>query len=299
MYRLPTTITVLLTVLFSTAALAFDKEPVKIDVSDVYLSYSYVIITTFGSALGVARVINEADPLKPCHVKRKTHFMLRGVGFVVKGGYIVTAAHVVRPLEVKTTGGYNFYTVYKPIKVLNKHIVAAPDTEIVNLTSGIPVEVYHLDIENDLAILKYDKDAYDLFKPVPFEMVYTMSRDRGGSYDLIQPGDAISTIVRKRDEDEEWEWTFEVRNAKVMSGGVHESVPKKHVVEYTINDFSTDIYVYPGDSGSPAIVFEGGKPVIVGVIRSTRVEGPFRDRPDVPLTAVARIDSIKLILEAE
>jgi len=80
---------------------------------------------------------------------------------------------------------------------------------------------------------------------------------------------------------------------------VHESIPRDHVAEYTMNDFSTDMYTYPGDSGSPAIAFKYGKPVVIGVVRTTLVQSPYGDRPDIPVTAVARIDNIKLILEAE
>ena len=299
MHRLLATIVVLLTVLFSTSVLAFDKEPVEIDVSSKYLGYSYVKINTFGSALGVAQNVDmKADPPRIYHVKKKTSFVLQGVGFVVKEGYIVTAAHTVHPCDVTTSSRQFSYTLFRPIKVLKRHIVVSPDTELTGTRGGTPVEIYHLDIKNDLAILKYDKDAYNILKPIPFKMAYTM---RGDFSNLTQPGDAIAIIVRKRDEDGNWEWDFEVRNAKITSNKIHDMVPIDAMIEYGPEDFLTDVLVYGGDSGSPAIAFDCGEPVVIGVFRSTLVYryGAFRVAPDAPITTVVRIDSIKLILDAE
>ena len=299
MYRLSAIIAILLTVLFSTPVLAFDKEPVKIDVSSKYLGYSYVKINTFGSALGAAQTVDmEADPPRIYHVKKKTSFVLQGVGFVAKEGYIVTAAHAVHPFFVTTSGKQFSYTLFKPIKILERHIVVSPDAALTSTRGGTPVEIYHLDIANDLAILKYDKDAYDILKPVPFKMACTM---RGDFSNITRPGDAIAIIARKRDERGRWEWDFEVRNAKITSNKIHDMVPIEAMVEYGPEDFLTDILVYGGDSGSPAIAFDLGEPVVIGVFRSTLVYryGAFRAAPDVPITTVVRIDSVKLILDAE
>jgi len=297
MYRLSAVIVILLTVLFSTAALAFDNEPSKIDISDINATYSYVRVNTFGSALGIGKSV-DLRPDIPLHrsVKRKTHFLLGGVGFVVKKGYIVTAAHVVHPSRVRTMGDYNQVTTEIPIKILSRHIMVSPDVEVDGLLAGFPVELYHLDIERDIAILKYDEDMHDMFKPIPFRMVYTRGMEKGRRYDTLTPGMAVSTVVRERDEDGNWEYSLEVRNAKLLSGEL-DDLKYRHLMLYT--DFSVDLLVYNGDSGAPAFAFICGEPVVIGVIRATHFMSRFGGRPDTPVTAVARIDTIKTILEAE
>lgn len=296
MYRLSAIVAISLTVLFSTSVLAFDDEPSKIDISDRNIDYSYVRVSTFGSALGVGKGVDSRADV-PIHrsVKRKTHFLLMGVGFVAKEGYIVTAAHVVHPSAVRTMGDPSHITTEVPIRVLSRYIMVSPDPEVEGLLAGFPVELYHLDIERDVAILKYDKDMYDMFKPIPFRMVYTRETEKGCQYDTLTHGMAVSTVVRKRDEDGRWECGLEIRNAKLLSGKL-DDLKYRHLMLYT--DFSIDILVYRGDSGSPAIAFICGEPVIIGVIRATHVMGKLGGRPDTPVTAAARIDTIKTILEA-
>lgn len=285
------------TVLFSTAALAFDDKPSKIDISDMYSTCSYVVVNTYGTAIGVAKAVNmKLDMPTISTIKRKTNFLLRGVGFVIKEGYIITAAHVVHPATVRTIGDHSSITTETPIKVLSKHISISPEPDLERMFPGIPVELYHLDITRDIAILKYDKDAYDLLKPIPFKMVYTKGMEAGIKYDALTTGMAVATVVRERDEDEKWEYSLEVRNAKLISNKLPR-VALHHVMLPT--DFLVDILVYHGDSGSPVFAFICGKPVIIGVIRASNFIGFFNTRPDTPETAVARIDTIKLILEAE
>jgi len=286
-----------MTVLFSTAALAFDNEPAKIDISDMYSTYSYVVINTYGTALGVAKKVDLSPDVPLVRtIKRKTNYLLRGVGFVIKEGYIVTAAHVVHPAQVLTKGDHGSALAEVPIKVLSKHIVISPDSGLEGLSDGIPVELYHLDVGRDLAILKYDKDSYDLYKPIPFRMVNTRGVECGRRYDALTSDMAVSTVVRERDEEGRWGYSLEVRNAKLISSKLTD--PKMHHVMLP-TDFSADILVFHGDSGSPAFAFMCGEPVIIGVVRATYFEGMFNCRPDTPFTAIARIDTIKLILEAE
>lgn len=286
-----------MTVLFSTTALAFDEEPGKIDISDAYATYSYVAITTYGTAIGVAKKVDlEPDVPLVRTIKRKTHYLLRGVGFVIKEGYIVTAAHVVHPTEVLTKGDYGSALIEAPIEVLSKQIVISPEPRLEVMAGSTPVEIYYLDVAKDVAILKYDKDAYDLYKPIPFRMADTKGVECGRRYDALTSDMTVSTVVRERSEDGEWEYSLEVRNAKLISGKLTDT-KMHHMMLPT--DFSADLLVYHGDSGSPAFAFICGEPVVIGVIRATYFEGMFNCRPDTPFTAIARIDTIKLILDAE
>lgn len=137
MHRLLVAVAVLLTVLFSAAALAFDDKPSKIDISNMYATYSYVVINTYGTAIGVSKAVDSESNTRAIHtIKRKTSFLLRGVGFVIKEGYIVTAAHVVHPAAVRTMGNYDYIVTEVPIKVLSRQIVISPDTDLAMISGG-------------------------------------------------------------------------------------------------------------------------------------------------------------------
>lgn len=293
-----------LTIMFSSSVFAYDSEAKDIDVSGIDLGYSYVKINTFGSALALALAFNsEEDYSGTYYKKRKTSFILEGVGFVVKDGYIVTAAHVVHPDMVYAIGSRVSFYYSPPIKVLERIIMISPDVRLSGSKGGIPAEIFYLDIENDIAILKYDKDSYDLLTPIPFKLGSTRNRENGKVYDTIGVGSAISTIVRKRDKEGDLSWKFEVRTGKITSIRIydHERIPKKAIVEYNKQDFVTDVLVFGGDSGSPAIVYRGGKPIVIGVFRSILVNkrSPIKNPSGTPISTVVRIDYVKSILEAK
>jgi len=304
--KIITALSVFIAIIFIgfTYAYSFDKNPGSIEMGE-YPEFSYVKITTIGSAIGLLPVLS----IQPYSVdgsnkwkKSEGSFLLQGVGFVIKGGYIVTAAHVVHPTQV--TVNTNRYARYidKPIKILQRSIIITEDTEVNQIEHGIYAEIYYLDIDHDIAILKFEPN--NIYSPVPYKLVKTSELVEGGfgdHYSLLQPGDSVAIIARCRDKEKDWDYGFEIRYGKVTSAGI-EGLPKNVIPAFNMNDFTMDIKIYPGDSGSAIFAFSLGEPVIIGVARATN------DKP-TPLGRVpskkgfrsyaTRIDFARKILESE
>jgi len=280
----------------STGAYCFDKEPGSIDIGD-QPEFSYVKITTIGSALGLI----PTRPYGPNNWKKSNgSFLLQGSGFVIKGGYIITAAHVVHPrLMVSNIDKYGRY-IGRIMKVLSKSIIITPDSEIDRIAYGIHAKIYYLDTEYDIAILKFEQN--NVYDPIPYGLAETKCQHRRtvGYYSLIQPGDSVALIAKCRDKDGNWLDDFEVRFGKVTSKGV-EGMPENKIPALNMNDFTTDLAVYPGDSGSIVLAFYLGKPVVVGVARANNDQlspiGRMR-LEERSRSYVTRIDFIKIILES-
>jgi hypothetical protein len=58
-----------------------------------------------------------------------------------------------------------------------------------------------------------------------------------------------------------------------------------------VNMFTTDLAVEPGDSGSPVLALQAGKPVLVGLVSATMY-------PTALFTYVARIDPLLALADA-
>jgi len=107
-------------------------------------------------------------------------------------------------------------------------------------------------------------------------------------------------IVRCRGENGELEWGFEIKYGYVISNMV-EGVPKEKLPWFNMNDFTMDLVLNGGDSGSAIFAFNKGTPVIIGIARATNeVDNPF-DRSDIrDLRSYAtRVDFVKEVVEAE
>jgi len=282
-------------------AYCFDKKPGPIEMNEEP-EFSYVKITTIGSALGLKPILSWDGTEGIKWKKSEGSFLLQGVGFVINGGYIITAAHVVNPLQITTNiGKYSRY-IDKPIKVLHRSIIITSETEIDQINNGAYAKIYYLNIEHDIAILKFEPD--NIYEPVPYELTETKFQRKGGfgGYSsLLQPGDSVAVVVRCRDKDGDWTGGFEVRYGKIISEGI-KGVPKRIVPAFSMNSFTTDATIYPGDSGSAIFAFSLGKPVIVGVVIATNdTPSPFGGIPSEKgfMSYATRIDFVKKILESE
>jgi hypothetical protein len=285
----------------SVCAYSFDKEPGSIAIGGEP-EFSYVKITTIGSAEGLVPVLPHPYTGHIKWKKSKGSFLLQGVGFVVKGGYIITASHVVHPTHITTSANKYSHFVDKPIKILFRSIIITGDTEIDEIEYGTYAEIYYLDIEHDIAILKFEPN--NIYDSVPYELTETRFYREGGwggNYSLLQPGDSVAIITRCRDEDEDWATGFEIRYGKIISEGI-KGLPENVMPAFSMNDFTTDAIIYPGDSGSAVFAFSLGKPVIVGVVIATNDKPSIFGR--IPSkegfrSYATRIDFVKKIIESE
>ncbi len=264
-------------------AVPFDQEPggfkeFPAEKEYVDLRLSIVNVRTTGEATGIVSIF---DKTKRGFVweERKGMFDQRGVGTVMSDRYIVTAAHVVTPssLTIQVSEGLFWHTDIA--RVLHR------DIWIGDLEAGIRAFIFYIDIEHDIAVLEYHSP---LFKPLPYEASRTFMLGPLGAESYIYEENAVAIIVRKRDGSSQPLPWFEVRYGKIISGGVvtdHE----KDLPWFNMNDFTMDIALYPGDSGSPVFAFEGGVPVLIGVARAVSIWGTY--------SYATRIDFIKRILE--
>jgi hypothetical protein len=161
----------------------------------------------------------------------------------------------------------NFQWIVQPIKILSMIVTVGQGTGL----GSVPAEIVYIDQEHDLAIVAIVGNWPALGKQ-PYEATWTSSQGES----LLQEGDLVCTIVVIRPNIDKGDldkgpW-FEVRWGKIVKPYpiVPESVwnPGWIVAWFNLNDNTSDLVIYPGDSGSPVIAFNYGKPVIVGVARA-------------------------------
>ena len=236
------------------AALVFDKtypgdEALQLTTTPYF---SYVRIETTGIAQGVY-------PHEGTWRLREIEYAMRGSGFVLPGGFIITAAHVIVPEEVATPcSRYGVY-VTKPFKVLTTTIKIFDYKD-----EPLIAWAFHIDIEFDTAVLRYDTTG-DLLEPIPVELM-TFAKD------MLEEGDIIATVVHVRDPDEnELESSVQILYGKVIKNGVRTG-QEEGIPWFNTQDITMDLPIMPGDSGSPLFVFMHGKPYLIGVVRACSVD---------------------------
>jgi S1-C subfamily serine protease len=258
-------------IFLGTQVSAFDKTAGKLDFPESgyseAIAQSHVTISTRGTGYGLLPVWNEKAQRTDFEWALGNYGM-EGSGFVVRGGYVITAAHVVDPtMTVIQTGSAVYYAV-RMYQMRTREIqVSTWDSP------GPPLEVVYVNIEQDVAVLKFVHPRIP-FKESPIEVALTRHLIPRGFFgwmvvDSIEPGDMICTIVSKRTEDGEKDWLFEARFGKVRSP--RPAVPEgyeSYLPFLSMTDFTMDLEVIPGDSGSPVIAFLSGKPVIIGIARA-------------------------------
>lgn len=280
----------------SSISFAFDKQMGKLDFPESgyseAIAQAHVSISVQGTGYGLVPVWNEKDERIEYEWGLGT-FESGGSGFVTRGNYVVTAAHVVLPKRVLLQTGTSVY-----YNVLLRS-VATKEISVANWgTQGPPLEVIYIDEEMDVALLKF-KHPRIPFKESPIEIAQTFSVLPVGFFgtmfiDRIEPGDAICTIVHKRNEETaELEWTYEIRTGKVRAPNPMTGEGQQQYLPFLcMNDFTMDLEILPGDSGSPIIAFAEGKPIIIGIARARILRG------DENWTYATRIDPIYPMLWA-
>jgi S1-C subfamily serine protease len=215
-------------------------------------SFSFPRIETFG----VAETLYPKSQTNEWISSRGT-FRLRGSAFVVRDGYVLTAAHCVVPTSVEVV--IDRVSVYHtfPLNIITRTVMLYDYK-----TTSIIADVVYVDTENDVAILRADTTSlvqmpYEIFFPVKI------------------PGSRVAVVVHKRDEDGELTSDLEVQYGTITSPSICNIVPREEVPWFSMLDFSVDVAIQPGDSGSPLFMWIDGKPTCVGIIRAGYRINPF------------------------
>jgi len=230
--------------------------------------YSYVRIHTFGTAIGMYYDARMGGGWRT----RQGVFEQGGSGFVVKNGYILTAAHVVIPEMARVVSGKYSTDVRALYKVLKQIILVYhfSDTPFV-------ATFHYLNPEYDIAILRCD-DGKGILMPLPypieFKGVGIQELPMGyGTYGGIRAGDVVCTVVHDRDAEGGLSMSvhleYGIVNAPEPTGENNRSI-----AWFNPWDITLGLTVRPGDSGSPLFAFDNGKPVIVAVVRAASLTEP-------------------------
>lgn len=281
--KLKTLLAAALVFLLSVLALAYDKDPAPFKefpetLPPDYQSYvpenKYINMET---SITKIVVIGTAEGLYPDLTNTKNVVFLRGVGvfeqegsgFYVGNGYFVTNAHVVIPSAVTIQISKHGSWIVIPAKILTLQITIGQNTKL----GSCPGELVWTDYERDLALVKVIGN-WPALKALEYTLGWTLSNG-----DTIYPGMAVATIVAIREDPKNGNLSktpfLEVRYGTVID--THAVIPgplgRGHDMEvrlpwFSINDVTTTIHIYPGDSGSPIFGFVDGTPVIIGVARA-------------------------------
>lgn len=279
---------------------SFDKKHGSINMGNEP-GFTYVKVTTIGIATGLVPITSkDAHNVNNRRWRKKNgSFLLQGMGCVVSNRYVITAAHVVHPTSVTLAEKqWNYYRA-RPIEVISRLIFISADPNLGGLKdSGAPAMIYHLDINNDIAILEFNAD--NIFEPTDYNLCNTRYSERGRIGDRLKIGDAVAAIVRSRAKDGTWTWGFEVRYGYIVSNTI-KGVTEKEIPWFGMSDFTIDLIIRPGDSGSAIFAFKNGKAVIIGIVRaSNQSSNPFKRLAAEDFRSYAtRIDFVKRVVEAE
>jgi hypothetical protein len=248
-------------------------------------SRTFVFIVTSGEAEGIAYENGR-------YVKKRGRYYLSGSGVIMSGGKIATASHVVSPEVVSIRTGDAYYTVTEVVKVISKQIVVNEDIKIGSTDRSLPAVIDYMDVDRDIAILSYDNSNYAYLKSLEIESSYTRVMEFFGPFDLLLPGNVIGIIVHKRDSEGLMLSEVEIRYGKIISNNPLSRTGEQQEI-FHMEDFTMEVEVYPGDSGSPIIMWNGGKPVFIGILHSTEARVSYSS-----WSYGIRLDWLKNILDA-
>jgi S1-C subfamily serine protease len=258
--------------LFPVCGWPFDKTPGKLDkfglAPDRYVDLSESVVSVVTRGTGLGRTFND-DGSK--WIAAQGVFGQQGSGVVVRGAdgnlYILTNAHVVTPEAIEIFLSNSTSLITPILKVTHQITVVGSWNE----PFRIECKIVWISQEDDIAILT-PLYSQVLLKPIPYDVVSFL--DLPG----YAVGDAIVVVTGYRDKDpskEFWplgivperEWYYEARYGKIISCS-----PKTFKIEalpwFNPGDVTTDIKIYPGDSGSPVFAFVNGKPILIGLMRA-------------------------------
>ena len=228
------------------------------------LSESIVTVRTVGTGSGIYPHNDGTTELL------EGTFAIQGSGFVIKEGYIVTAAHCVLPdavcLMAPNNSYYNASIITALISESKKTIFISSDWD--NIEGSIIAHIKYVDPKADIALLQYHGNY---FKPLPYKLLRMTGYDEmmGYPYDILEVGDAVSVWVREVIDREVVGNRWQLNNGKVISPKPIAPKGLEHLVPWLEpEDITLSVRFYGGCSGSPIFAFMNGKPYIIGVVVS-------------------------------
>lgn len=254
--------------LIASTAIAFDKTPGSFKEFEGWVSGSTERTVVVSDGWLDITIVGHAEGLYPdwdarefCYRRGSGIFAQSGSGYHIGGGWIITNAHVIRPSRVEVTITPNFAFIVPVDKVIDIDFFVGP-----GLFGTAHAYLIWVNEEYDMAMLWVDPRTAPFLKDYGYRTTWTW----GEGMSLIEEGDVVATIVRVRDTDNSKLWHSEIRWGKVINSrpAVPPGYPNELLAWFSLNDFTTDIQVYPGDSGSPIFAFNNGKPVIIGLLRA-------------------------------
>ena len=198
---------------------------------------------------------------------------------------LATVAHALTPdvVEVQVAQQASVQTV--PLRVTSMTAMArtAPEVE------EVPVQVAHVNTPYDLALAQADTNQ--LLQPLPYHAVLSYGAgDPEKPVGGLQAGDCVAAIVTSHTDR-----AYDTGQDHLVLGKVLAKVPvatnNMTQTKLNVNMFTTDLVVQPGDSGSPVLALQAGKPVLVGLVAATMY-------PTAMFTYVSRIDPLLALADA-
>lgn len=246
--------------LFSGLSFALDKELPDEAVLNVGPTsyYTYIRVVAVGVVEGIYRGLGTDENGETIWKSRPTWFAQSGSGTVVNDQMVITAAHVITPTTVSTPeSGVSVY--HSHILKLYHRVILLYDYKE-EPTIGL---LHWVDEERDVALIR--------FVPAPKQLI-PMKFGWSRSLDELSDGDAISVIVHKRDDDGGLTSNIVARHGHIITAGP--MGPSDRVISF-LNpfDFTMDVPIIPGDSGSPVIGYQGGAPILIGIARAYWTDG--------------------------
>ena len=257
------------------------RDKVYIDVST-----SITKVTCLGTAEGFIPDWNKNN-LR--FIKATGVFGQEGSGWYMGNGYWVTNAHVVNPGSIRIQASKSLTFITSPIRILTKLITIGQNTGL----GSVSAEVVYCDEEQDLALLKVVGN-WLAFEDLGYRPAFTS--DAWG--DMLFPGMPVAVIVAIRQDPgigntDKTPW-FEVRYGRIIAakpicpGELHNDL----LPWFQLGDVTTDLMIYPGDSGSPVFGFINGKPVFIGAARAVAGYQDWETGITYYYSYFARIDSL-------
>jgi Trypsin len=215
----------------------------------------------------------------------ETSFTQEAHAVVLHPQVLATVAHALTPSMVEVHAPPHASVQTVPLQVTSMtvaaHTAASP--------AGVLARVAHINEPYDLALVQ--AEASQLLHPLSFPAVLsygTGNPDKpvGG----LQAGDCVAAIVTWRFAHTQDTWMNRLVVGKVLAK-VPVATNNLTQTKLNVNMFTTDLAVQPGDSGSPVLALQGGKPVLIGLISATMY-------PTALFTYVSRIDPLLALADA-
>jgi hypothetical protein len=248
-----------------TALATYQKEPLR--------QTAPTLERVFGVTPGAHRQIVETSFIQEAHA------------VVLHPRILATVAHALSPnvVEVHATPHTTMQTV--PLQVTSMTVAAHTAAS----SGGVLARVAHINEPYDLALVQ--AETSHLLHPLPFPSVLSYGTgDPDKPVGGLQAGDCVAAIVTWHPDGAQDTWRNRLVVGKVLAK-VPVATNNLTQTKLNVNMFTTDPAVQPGDSGSPVLALQEGKPVLIGLVSATMY-------PTALFTYVSRIDPLLALADA-